>query len=92
MSFFQSSTVQVEDASLTKIPFRKKNGVPDTVPENTQNNGDFRLDYEIEYEYDFLILGRVLKSIYFLEPYSLLVNSMEVWGLRKRHSFEVRKS
>ena len=33
MSFFQSSTVQVEDASFTKISFKKKKGVPDTVPE-----------------------------------------------------------
>lgn len=78
MSIFQSSTVHVEDASLTKMPFKKKNGVPDTVPENTQNNSDFRLDFDIEYEDDFLILGRTLKSIYFLEPYFLLVNSMEV--------------
>ena len=35
MRFFQSSTVQVEDAWLTKTPFKKKNGVPDTVPETS---------------------------------------------------------
>lgn len=33
MRFFQSSTVQVEDAWLTNTPFTKKNGVPDTVLE-----------------------------------------------------------
>ena len=35
MRFFQSSTVQVEDAWLTNTPFTKKNGVPDTVPETS---------------------------------------------------------
>ena len=36
MSFFQSSTVQLADASLTKISFIKKNGVPETVPKIIQ--------------------------------------------------------
>lgn len=36
MSFFQSSTVQLAEASLTKISFIKKNGVPETVPKIIQ--------------------------------------------------------
>lgn len=36
MSFFQSSTVQLADASLTKMSFIKKNGVPETVPKIIQ--------------------------------------------------------
>lgn len=36
MSFFQSSTVQLAEASLTKISFIKKNGVPETAPKIIQ--------------------------------------------------------
>ena len=43
MRFFQSSMVQVEDAWLTNTPFKKKNGVPDTVPETSCITDQFEI-------------------------------------------------
>ena len=40
MSSFHSSTVQAADAWLTKTPFKKKNGVPETVPETNRNENN----------------------------------------------------
>lgn len=40
MSCFHSSTVQEADAWLTKTPFKKKNGVPETVPETNRNENN----------------------------------------------------
>ena len=47
MSFFQSSTVQLADASLTKMSFIKKNGVPETVPKIIQTGLCYKIKQQI---------------------------------------------
>ena len=63
MSFFQSSTVQLADASLTKISFIKKNGVPETVPKIIQT-GLCYIKLSNKYQQTPLALSKKQKPTY----------------------------